>query len=402
MNTAIKAPLDGIRVIDLTQIIAGPFCARLLADCGAEVIKLEPVTGEHMRNAPPTRDGMSSYYGQLNAGKKSVALNITDPRVRDVVRKLIAQSDVVVENFRPGVMKRLGLGYESLAAENPDLIYCAISGFGQEGPRALQPAYAPVIHAACGLETSMMEFQEGDAAPRKSGAYFADYMAAAYGFGAIQTGLLSRFRYGGGRFIDVALMDSMINMLAIEVQASQFPLENPRRGFGPVEAKDGYVITTPITQKNFELLTKAIERPDMADDPRFETAFKRTANWNDLMDQVQLWTKQRPALECEEVLMAAGIPCSRYQTVGQAIADPQTEARGLMQTVEDAAGPFKVPNPPYKFSDGTVGVSSTVASAGQHTKEVLTELGGVSESELDALLAANLVFADNRRRIQTP
>ena len=130
-----KAPLDGIRVIDFTQIIAGPYCARLLADCGAEVIKLEPVAGEHMRNAPPQRDGHSSYYGHLNAGKKSVAVNLTDPRIVKVVRKLISESDVVVENFRPGVIKKLGFYYGELSADNPDLVYCAISGFGQEGPR---------------------------------------------------------------------------------------------------------------------------------------------------------------------------------------------------------------------------------------------------------------------------
>ncbi len=393
MNIAHKAPLDGIRVVDFTQIIAGPFCARLLADCGAEVIKLEPITGEHMRNAPPLRDGVSSYYGHLNAGKKSVAVNLTEPRMQEIIRKLIAESDVVVENFRPGVMKRLGFDYATLSAENPDLVYCAISGFGQEGPRALQPAYAPVVHAACGLEKSLMEFVDGDEAPRKSGAYFADYLAAVYGFGGIQTGLLSRFRHGGGRFIDVALMDSMINMLAIEVQAAQFPLENPRRGFGPILAKDGYVITTPITQKNFELLVKVIERPDMLEDPRFGTPFNRTTNWNDLMSQIELWTKQRPTKECEDVLMNAGIPCSQYNTVGQAITDPQMTARGVMQSVSDAAGPFLVPNPPYKFSDGSVGVSATVSSAGQHTREVLAKLGGVSEAELDELVAAKHVFA---------
>jgi CoA:oxalate CoA-transferase len=395
MNTAFKAPLDGIRVIDFTQIIAGPFCARLLADCGAEVIKLEPVTGEHMRNAPPQRDGVSSYYGHLNAGKKSVAVNLTIPEVQEAVRKLVKESDVVVENFRPGVMKRLGFDYATLSAQNPDLVYCAISGFGQDGPRALQPAYAPVIHAGCGLEKSLMEFVDGDEAPRKSGAYFADYLAAVYGFGGIQTGLLSRFRHGGGRFIDVALMDSMINMLAIEVQAAQFPLENPRRGFGPVSAGDGYVIITPITQKNFELLAKVIERPDMMNDPRFSSPFNRTTNWNDLMAEIELWTKQRPARECEDVLMAAGIPCSQYKTVGQAIADPQIAARGVMQTVTDAAGPFQVPNPPFKFGDNTVGVSSTVSAVGEYTREVLSDLCGLSEAEIDELLAAKHVFAES-------
>ena len=242
MSTNPKAPLEGIRVIDFTQIIAGPFCARLLADCGAEVIKLKPVAGEHMRNAPPQRDGHSSYYGHLNAGKKSVAVNLTAPRVQEIVRKLAAESDVVVENFRPGVMKKLGFDYATLAADNPDLVYCAISGFGQDGPRALQPAYAPVVHAASGLDKSLGEFEEADVPPRKSGVYFADYLAAIYAFGAIQTGLLGRFRHGGGRFIDVALMDSIINMLVFEIQTSQFPIDWKRRGFSPIHAKDGAML----------------------------------------------------------------------------------------------------------------------------------------------------------------
>ena len=395
MKRNSKPPLEGIRVIDFTQIIAGPYCARLLADCGAEVIKLEPVIGEHMRNAPPQRNGHSSYYGHLNAGKKSVAINLTDPRVKEIVRKLVAESDIVVENFRPGVMKKLGLAYETLSETNSDLVYCAISGFGQEGPRALQPAYAPVVHAASGLDVSLGEFEAEGTPPRTSGAYFADYLAAIYAFGAIQTGLLSRFRHGGGRFIDVALMDSVINMLVYEVQTSQFPLEWKRRGFGPIHANDGFVIVTPITQNNFKRLVEAIDRPDMLVDDRFDAPFKRTANWNDFMEQIEQWTSQRPAKECEETLMAAGIPCSQYKPVGEAIQDTQFEARDVMQTVTDATGPFKVPNPPFVFRDGTVGVSSTVARAGEHSREILTGLGGLDASTFDTLLKSGLVAVAN-------
>lgn len=387
MTQSTTAPLSGIRVIDFTQIIAGPYCARLLADCGAEVIKLEPLIGEHMRNALPQRDGHSSYFGHLNAGKKSAAVNLTDARVKAVVRNLIRQSDVVVENFRPGVMKKLGFDYGTLSEENPDLVYCAISGFGQDGPRALQPAYAPVVHAASGLDASLGEFEPEGTPPRKSGAYFADYLAAIYAFGAIQTGLLSRFRHGGGRFIDVALMDSIINMLVFEVQSSKFPLAWERRGFGPINAKDGFVIVTPITQNNFERLTQAIDRPDMLEDERFDAPFKRSANWNELMAEIEAWTSQRPAKECEETLMAAGIPCSRYLSVGEAIQDSQFEARNVMQTVTDASGPFKVPNPPYVFQDGSVGVSDFVAKSGENTREVFTGLGGLSNEAFQVLLA---------------
>jgi len=391
MSSSLKAPLEGIRVIDFTQIIAGPYCARLLADCGADVIKLEPIIGEHMRNAPPQRDGHSSYYGHLNAGKKSVAANLTDPRVKEAILTLIAGSDVVVENFRPGVMKKLGFSYEILSEANPDLVYCAISGFGQDGPRALQPAYAPVVHAASGLDRSLGEFEPLGTPPRKSGVYFADYLAAIYAFGAIQTGLLSRFRHGGGQFIDVALMDSVINILVFEVQTSQFPPDWKRSGFGPIHAKDGFVIVTPITQNNFERLAQAIERPDLLIDERFNAPFKRSAHWNDLMAEVECWTIQRPAKACEDILMSAGIPCSRYLSVGEATQDTQLEARGVMQTVTDASGPFQVPNPPYVFQDGSVGVSSNIARVGEHSREILTGLCELDGAAVETLIDDGMV-----------
>lgn len=238
-------PLAGIRVVDFTSMIAGPYCTRLLADCGAEVLKVEEPHGDHMRSRPPLRDGHSAYFGHLNAGKKSVALDLKSEEGRDSARLLVAASDVVVENFRPGVMKRLGLDHASLAVAKPDLIYCAISGFGQTGPRAGQPAYAPVVHAASGFDHTQFTYQDGQDKPVKTGIFVADVLAAVYAFGAIQTALIGRLRHGNGQFIDVALMDSMINLLVFECQEAQFPSKGRRPLYVPMRASDGFVIVAP-------------------------------------------------------------------------------------------------------------------------------------------------------------
>ena len=210
-NRVSNSPLAGIRVIDITTIIAGPYCTRLLSDCGAEVIKIESELGDYIRSAKPMSDGVSSYFGHLNCGKKSVILDLRSEDGHKSVLDLVASADVVVENFRPGVMERLGLNYSRLAVDHPDLIYCSISGFGQNGPRAADPAYAPIVHAASGYDLAQLDYQDELTRPEKGGIFNADVLAGTFSFGAIQTALLKRERLGGGQFIDVALMDSMIN-----------------------------------------------------------------------------------------------------------------------------------------------------------------------------------------------
>ena len=176
-TVAAEGPLAGLRVIDFTTIIAGPLCTRHLSDCGAEVIKVETAGGDHMRTTPPMRDGQSSYFGQLNAGKKSIVLDLKDAADHSRILSLIDTADIVVENYRPGVMRRLGLDYATLAARNPKLIYCAISGFGQSGPRAHEPAYAPMVHAGSGYDLAMMESQTEVNNPPKNGIFIADVLA---------------------------------------------------------------------------------------------------------------------------------------------------------------------------------------------------------------------------------
>lgn len=359
-------PLAGIRVLDLTRVISGPYCTRLLADCGAEVIKVEPPGGEHMRGKQPMRDGRSRYFGHVNAGKKSVVADLRDPADRAAVCRLAVDCDVLVENFRPGVMAELGLDYPSLAGVHPGLVYCSISGFGQDGPRSRQPAYAPVVHAVSGHDRTAQDNQPGAEAPRSSGVHYADLTAGIYAFGAIQTALLARERGGGGRFIDVSLMDAMLNLMVLEVQEAQCAELPPRRDFPPVRAADGHVIVTPVSARNFESLARAIGREDWLTDARFAGPALRERNWSALMAETEAWTLQRPAAECEERLMAAGVPCARYRTVAEAMADPQTVARGSMARVSDGAGDFQVPEPPFRFQGGGVGVSARVPDLGEH------------------------------------
>ena len=183
--------LEGLRVLDFSTTIAGPHCSRMLADMGAEVIKVESAEGETMRHRPPLRNGSSTVFGQLNAGKKSLVLDLKSPAAIDAVRRLVATADILVENFRPGVMRRLKLDYDSLQALNPRLIYCSISGYGQTGPSAELPAYAPVIHAASGYDMAHLSYQPGRTRPDYCGIYHADVLTGVYAFGAISAALLS-------------------------------------------------------------------------------------------------------------------------------------------------------------------------------------------------------------------
>ena len=386
-----KAPLSGIRVLDFTSMIAGPYCSRLLADCGAEVLKLEDLSGDHMRAGKPLRDGHSAYFGHLNCGKHSLAVDLKSPEGRSIAIELAAKSDVVLENYRPGVMKRLGLDYASLASSHPDLIYCAISGFGQTGPRSGQPAYAPVVHAASGFDHAHFGYQDGVDRPAKTGIFVADVLAAVYAFSAIQTALVGRLRHGVGQFIDVALMDSMINLLVYECQEAQFPSSTRRHLYVPLKAEDGFVIVAPVNQRNFEQMADATGNPSWKCDPRFATGEARSANWNNLMDGVEAWTSVRSARECENTLMAAGVPCSRYLTVADAIADPQVASRGTMATVEDGAGMFLVPNPPFQFSDGSVTAKRHVPLLGEDTRAVLKDVLKMSTPQIDQLVSNGVV-----------
>ena len=379
--------LERIRVLDFTTTIAGPHCTRLLADLGAEVIKIEAPEGDMMRTRPPLRNGASTSFGQLNAGKKSIVLDLKTPPAVEAVRRLVATADVVVENFRPGVMRRFGLDYEALAPIKPELIYCAISGYGQTGPSSQLPAYAPVIHAASGYDLAHMAYQGEERRPDYCGIYIADVLTGTYAFGAIMTALYHRQFTGRGQMIDVSMLESMLSLTLSEIQAAQFSLPQMGRPvFGPVATKDGYINLSIASERTFQNLAAASGHPQWITDPRFAQYQHRRANWGELIDELEEWSKERSTAEVQAVFDRHGVPSSPYRTVREAMADPQLAHRRAFAEIQDAGGTFQALNPPFLMSDTPAAACPHVASLGENSEEVLAGIG-YTPSQIAALVS---------------
>jgi crotonobetainyl-CoA:carnitine CoA-transferase CaiB-like acyl-CoA transferase len=376
-TSANAKALEGLRVLDFSTTIAGPHCTRMLSDMGAEVIKIEAADGDTMRNRPPVREACSTAFGQLNVGKKSIVLDLKSPDGLEAVQRLVAGADILVENFRPGVMQRLQMDYASLRGFNPELIYCSISGYGQTGPSAELPAYAPAIHAASGFDLAHLAYQPGRDRPDYCGIYLADVVSGIYAYGAITSALYQRVRTGEGQHIDVSMLEAMLTLTLNEMQWSQFPVTLPARPqFGPVETSDGYVMIAVASEKSFRSFMLAAERPDLITDPRFEKYADRRLNWGELMDTVETsWSSKLTSKQCLATLDKFGVPCSAYRTVAEAMADPQTEHRKALAEVYDDAGSFKVLNLPFRMSSANPSPNPRVARLGEHTKAVLQQAG---------------------------
>jgi crotonobetainyl-CoA:carnitine CoA-transferase CaiB-like acyl-CoA transferase len=388
----MTSALDRLRVVDFTTTIAGPHCTRLLADLGAEVIKIEAPEGDMMRARLPLRNGASTSFGQLNTGKKSVVLDLKQPDAVAVARRLIATADVLVENFRPGVMQRFGLDYPNLRSIKPDLIYCAISGYGQTGPSAGLPAYAPVIHAASGYDLAHLAYQEGERRPDYCGIYIADVLTGTYSFGAIMAAVHQRHATGEGQLIDVSMLESMLSLTLSEIQLAQFPdaYIPGRPVFGPIVTKDGYVNLSIASERTFQNLAAACSRPDWLTDARFARYLDRRANWGELIEEVEAWSGQLTSAEVQTVFDRHGVPASPYRTVAEALADPQLQHRRSVAEVHDAGGSFRVLNPPFRFSASPAAAQPFVSALGEHTEAILGELGYAS-GDIAALAEAGAV-----------
>ncbi len=357
--------LDEVRVLDFTTVMAGPFGARLFADLGADVLKVESLSGDQVRARPPLRGDHSSYFGNLNAGKKSISVNLKSKEIVELVKSAIGQFDVLIENFRPGVMERFGLGAEELCQLNPRLIYCSISGYGQTGPKAMSPAYAPIIHAASGFDEAFLGYQDGVDKPSNCGIFIADVLSGVYAFGAVQAALYQREKTGKGQCIDVSMLDSMIGMLVYEVQEAQFPVTTRRPLYKPVKTRDGFIIVAPTSPRNFEDLCEAAKHPEWMEDPRFATQESRNANWDELYSVIGDWAANMQSREAEMVLSERGVPCARYAPIAEVLNDPQLAARGSLAEVSDGAGAFKVPNPPFTMSESQTAARNYVPNLGQ-------------------------------------
>jgi CoA:oxalate CoA-transferase len=385
-------PLDGKRVVDFTTTIAGPYCTRLMADLGAEVIKVETVEGDMMRTRMPLRNGVSTAFGQLNAGKQSIALDLKRPEAQEAVRRLLSKTDFLVENFRPGVMKRFKLDYETVAQWRPELIYCSISGYGQTGPSSGLPAYAPAIHAASGFDMAHIAYQPGRERPDNCGIYIADIVSGTYAFGAAMAALTQRQSLGHGQHVDVSMLETMLSLMTAEVQAAQFPVAPAGRPmFGPVRTKDGYIMPAVASEKTFQSLCQAAGHPEWIIDPRFAAYVDRRNNWGAFVDELELWTTTLTTAECQALLDTSLVPASPYRTVEEAMADPQLAHRGAFSVVQDRGGSFKVLNPPFRLSRAQVKVSDFAAGLSEHGREVLS-LAGYNDDEIDRMAAEGIVW----------
>lgn len=378
-------PLSDIRVLDFSSMMAGPYCSRMLADLGAQVFKVETLDGDHIRTQPPLRDGCSAYFGHLNSGKQSIALDLKKPESAALARKLANGVDIVLENFRPGVMARLGLDYARLAADNPRLIYCSISGFGQTGPDAQRAAFAQIVHAASGHDLAEMNYQDGQSKPPNVGIFTADVLTAIFALTAIQAALLQRQRTQRGQHLDVTLIESMMSLMVYEFQEAQFPSDKRRFVYKPVKARDGFVMIVLVSPANFVNLCNAIGHPEWLKEPCFATVQARRENWDEMMALIGAWTQERSAKECEEFLNAAGVPCTQYRTVREALADPNLRARGSFGQVSDAAGSYLVPNLPFRMDNDGARARAHVPALGEHTTEILKKELGLDESEIAKL-----------------
>jgi formyl-CoA transferase len=364
-----------LTVVDFSTLVAGPWATRLMADCGAEVIKVEAAgEGDLIRHAPPIVDGMSRVFAQFNRGKKSIALDLKSAAGLDAARRLVDRADVVVENFRPGVMDRLGLGFGQAAERNPRLVYCSVSGFGQDGPLAGEAAYAPVVHAMTGFDMAVLAAEDDGAQPRAASVMIADVVAASYAFGAVQSALLRRERFGVGGFVDVTLIESMMSLVAIQLQEAQGPAPLRSAAFRPVRTADGYIVSPLVNARNFLALFSVIGRPDWVTDALMSAPGAIARRRREAEDLLAAWALPRTSAECVRLLNAAGAPCGAYATANEALSHPHLAARGSFAELHDADGPFKVLSPPFRLGDAPSAAGAFVARLGEHTDEVLASL----------------------------
>jgi len=350
--------LPGVKILDFTRVLAGPYATALLADIGADVIKIEPPAGDDYRHVGPFyADGSSALFEAINRGKRSIVADLADPDARAAVQQLAASADVVVENFRPGVAAKLGIDYATLSAQNPMLIYCSISGFGQEGAAARRPAYDVIVQALSGIMT-VTGAPDGPAT--LVGEAIADVASGLFASWAILAALTARHTTGLGRYIDVAMLDAMLALQPVMVARTHATGCAPQRvgnrhalsaPFGSFRAADGDVVIAVLNNKLFATLAHAIDQPDLAADPRYASDALRLANEAGLRDAIEAWLQQRPAQDAVAHLVAAGIPAAQVRDVKEALADADAAGRDLTQTViHPTLGHISVPQQPVHFS----------------------------------------------------
>jgi crotonobetainyl-CoA:carnitine CoA-transferase CaiB-like acyl-CoA transferase len=400
MNPASWAgPLQGIRVLDLTRVLAGPSAAVALADLGAEVLKLEPPgTGDETRLFPPFRAGVSHYFLSVNRGKKSLVVDLKTAAGVALARDLAAQCDILIENYRPGVMERLGLGYDTLSGINPRLIYCAISGFGMTGPLRDRPSFDIVLQALSG---ALSVNGESGRAPVKLGIPLGDLIGGINGPMAILAALYERGVTGRGRLIDVSLLDGMMGMLGYFAQLAFFTGEDPKpRGsehpnlvpYGSFPALDGSIIIACLTNSFWECICQALQQPGWILDPRFATLERRRDHRDRVNELICEFTRQKTVAQLVDLFTAYNVPHAPILGIRAALAQPQAVAREMVVETDHAVlGKIPIVNRPIKFPGDAQPVPSAPPVLGQHTDEILQTILGLTAERIAQLRAAKVI-----------
>jgi CoA:oxalate CoA-transferase len=385
----MSLPLDGVRILDLTNVLAGPFCGYQLALMGAEVIKVEvPGSGDLARQlgADPALNQayMGASFLAQNAGKKSITLNLKATKGQEIFRRLLATSDVLLENFRPGVMARLGLGYEMLRVDKPDLIYCAISGFGQDGPLRDNPAYDQIVQGLSGVMSVTGDEKTG---PLRVGYPVCDTVGGLTAAFAVAAALYGRAATGEGQYIDVSMLEASLVTLGWQVSnwliagVAPKPMGNENMTASPsgtFRTKDGLLNISANKQEQFEILCPLLGRPELAADPRFAEREMRKMNRYLLRDEIEKALAARGAEEWETLLNEAGVPAGRVLSVPEVLDHPQITHRGMLQTFENAPGvdrPVSVVRGGFKLADGEAAPASPPPTLGANTDRILRDLG---------------------------
>jgi CoA:oxalate CoA-transferase len=397
----MSGPLEGIRVLDLTWVLAGPFASMILGDLGAEVIKVErPPYGDAARTTGPIVNGESCYFFSINRGKKSICLDLKAERGKELFLRLVDLSDVVMENFTPGSMDKLGLGYDVLQKRNPRLIYAATSGFGQTGPERLRPALDIVVQGMGGV---MSITGEPGGPPLRPGLSLGDIAAGLYTAIGVLAALHERERSDHGQMIDIAMLDCQIAILEnafIRYFAtgelpkpigSRHPLATPFQAF---PTRDGWIVLALSwgVENQWELFCATIGRVDLIDDPRFDTAALRTEHHAELEPILNEAMRQKSTSEWLREFDAIGLPCGPLNNIAQAAEQPQVAARRMLVEVEHPRiGRLKLPDTPVKLSRTPGGIKGPSPALGQDTYAVLSSLLGLSAEELAELAAAGVI-----------
>lgn len=391
-------PLDGIRVLDLSRYIAGPFCAQLLGDMGADVIKVERPGGEDSRTGGPWFKGESVYTMVFNRNKRAITLDTRHPAALGILERLIARSDVLVENYRPGTLDAMGLDAGRLRRLNPRLIVTSLSGFGQTGPLAKRALFDPIAQAVSGL---MSLTGEPGGPPTLTGAYIADHLAGLYGVIGTLLALIARERTGEGQAVDVASLDSLFSCLGTGPSAWAMLGELPARMgsrdrvMAPADlfrAADGYVYVHAGSDPLFPRLCEVIGRPDLAADPRFRDVQGRMAHAELLGAAVSSWTEARTVDEISAALAAAGVPFGPVAGIPDVVASPQIEAREMLVRIDHPAlGTLVLPGSPVKLSATPASFRRPPALVGEDNETVYGELLGLDAGEIAALREAGAI-----------